>query len=126
TGGILPVLEVVVDQHIAMNSIHGKHDHHEKIGEHDGRIERIGLVQAVEGWINELVPKGAGGIAALQDPGDSGVLQHQNMHALNASSLWAAGRAHHYTKVCDPVNALWSRWSRSVTLSGYGHTGRTH
>src|SRR3984893_2461032 len=112
--GIPAVLEIVVDERIAMNAIHGKDHHHEEIRKHDGQIERIDLVKAVEGWIDQRVPIRDQGIAALQ--GGEGARRHQNTLDFNSSFLaigWLSPSLYGGKRNCQRSGRIWTRTLRA-------------
>ena len=52
-GNVLPILEIAVDEPVAMQSERREDHQHGEIGNHDGEIERIGLIETAEtdsGW----------------------------------------------------------------------------
>ena len=52
-GNILAILEIVVDQRVAMQPVHGQNHQHEEIRHHDGEVERVRLIETAEGGIDQ-------------------------------------------------------------------------
>ena len=62
---------IIVDQHVAVDSV-GRQDHqHQKIRNHDGEIERVGLVEAAKRGVRQFAEIVRDRIAALQNRRDA-------------------------------------------------------
>src|SRR5215472_12095564 len=62
-GDVAAITIKIVDEHVAINSVSGKHREHHEVRNHHGEIERIGLINAAESVVPQPVQirrKGAG------------------------------------------------------------------
>ncbi len=55
-GNVLAVLIVVVDKPVAMKTVAGEDDEDDEVGNHHSKVEGVGVVDAGESAISELVP----------------------------------------------------------------------
>ena len=58
---IFRILKIVVDQPVAMQPVHGEHEKHDEVGNHQGQVEGVGVINAAEGFVREFVPVMADG-----------------------------------------------------------------
>ena len=91
SGNIFAILEVIVDQVVAMNSVHRQNYHHQEIRNHDGEIERVGLVEPAKSWIDQMPPIGVERIARQRHAHRQIVGRHQGV-----STLLTAGQPRLY------------------------------
>ena len=68
-GDVLAVFIVVIHQPVAVQAVHGQNDQHDEVGDHHGQVEGVGVVDAGEGPVGQLVPVVADGILG-GDPQD--------------------------------------------------------
>ena len=72
-GNILAILEIVVDQRVAMHAVHRQNCHHEEVRQHDGEVESVRLIEAAEGRINQPSKIDRDRVAASRDQGGQDV-----------------------------------------------------
>ena len=120
TGHVLAVLEIVVDEYVAVNAVHREDRHHEEVRQHDGEIEGVCLVEAAKRRVEQLVPVSREGITGQGDPRRQVVGRHRRYQGcgLQPEILGfraSAGRPRrHYTDARFGVNDS-SRAGRRLT-----------
>ncbi len=95
SGNILAMLEEVVDEDVAMNSVHRQNHHHQEIRQHDGEIEGVGLVKPAKCGVDQMPPIRVERIAAQRNPQRQIVWRRQDVSALltaGQSRLYGARR----------------------------------